>query len=107
MIDSQFDNGLVPDIAPEYVPFVEGFRDSPEWGSSAVILPWYLYQWYGDKRPMEKAWTMMTRYMERLPTMSDVYDTFIRAIERDGYALTAGDIGFHYLGRGVAYVHQG
>ena len=27
MIDSQLENGLVPDIAPEYVPFEGGFRD--------------------------------------------------------------------------------
>ncbi len=71
MMDSQLKNGLIPDIAPEYVPFGGGFRDSPEWGSSAVILPWYLYLWYGDKRPMERAWTMMTRYVDYLESMSD------------------------------------
>ncbi len=71
MMDSQLENGLVPDIAPEYVPFAGGFRDSPEWGSSAVILPWYIYLWYGDKRPMDRAWTMMTRYMDYLEGMSD------------------------------------
>ncbi|MCX7010641.1 MAG: family 78 glycoside hydrolase catalytic domain, partial [Kiritimatiellaeota bacterium] len=31
MADSQLENGLVPDIAPEYVKFNGGFRDSPEW----------------------------------------------------------------------------
>ena len=71
MIDSQLDNGLVPDIAPEFVTFQGGFRDSPEWGSSAVILPWYLYKWYGDKRPMERAWSMMTRYLHYLDSLSD------------------------------------
>ena len=34
MIEAQLDNGLVPDIAPEFVPFEGGFRDSPEWGSA-------------------------------------------------------------------------
>jgi len=29
MADAQLDNGLVPDIAPEYVVFSGGFRDSP------------------------------------------------------------------------------
>ncbi|HTE07393.1 MAG TPA: hypothetical protein VK628_01445, partial [Flavitalea sp.] len=28
MIDAQTAEGLVPDIAPEYVEFVDGFRDS-------------------------------------------------------------------------------
>jgi hypothetical protein len=32
MAASQLDSGLVPDIAPEYVVFDGGFRDSPEWG---------------------------------------------------------------------------
>ena len=39
MMDAQTSDGLVPDIAPEYTQFTGGFRDSPEWGSAAVILP--------------------------------------------------------------------
>ncbi len=66
MIEAQLENGLVPDIAPEYVPFEGGFRDSPEWGSSAVIVPWYLYQWYGDLQPVKKAYPMMKKYVAHL-----------------------------------------
>lgn len=66
MMDSQLENGLVPDIAPEYVPFQGGFRDSPEWGSAAVIIPWQLYQWYGDVSVLSKAYPMMKRYVEYL-----------------------------------------
>lgn len=66
MIDSQLENGLVPDIAPEYVPFVDGFRDSPEWGSASVIIPWQLYRWYGDKEILKKAYPMMVRYVNYL-----------------------------------------
>ena len=40
MREAQLENGLVPDIAPEYVPFAGGFRDSPEWGSAGVLVPW-------------------------------------------------------------------
>jgi len=71
MIESQLDNGLVPDIAPEFVPFSGGFRDSPEWGSSAVILPWYVYSWYGDRQPMERAYPMMKRYVDYLGSKAD------------------------------------
>jgi alpha-L-rhamnosidase len=63
MIDSQLDNGLVPDIAPEYVPFSGGFRDSPEWGSASVIIPWLLYRWYGDRDVLTRAYPMMKRYL--------------------------------------------
>jgi len=66
MIDSQLENGLVPDIAPEYVPFEGGFRDSPEWGSASVIIPWQLYRWYGDLEVLKRAYPMMRRYMDYL-----------------------------------------
>jgi hypothetical protein len=66
MIDSQLDNGLVPDIAPEYVAFTKGFRDSPEWGSASVIIPWQLYKWYGDEQILKKAYPMMKRYVNYL-----------------------------------------
>ena len=68
MMDSQLDNGLVPDIAPEYVPFQGGFRDSPEWGSAAVIIPWQMYKWYGNKEVLQKAYPMMKRYVQYLQT---------------------------------------
>jgi len=68
---SQLDNGLIPEIAPEYVEFLWGdgmFRDSPEWGSSCIISPWYLYQWYGDTTVLAKNYDMMHRYIDYLQT---------------------------------------
>lgn len=73
MMDSQLESGLVPDIAPEYVPFNKGFRDSPEWGSASIIIPWQLYRWYGDKDLLRKAYPMMIRYMEYLMGKSEDY----------------------------------
>jgi alpha-L-rhamnosidase len=70
MIDAQLENGLVPDIAPEYVPFTEGFRDSPEWGSACIILPWDMYEWYGDIEAIRKAYPMMKKYLSYLRNMS-------------------------------------
>ena len=71
MIEAQLENGLVPDIAPEYVPFTEGFRDSPEWGSACVILPWDMYEWYGDVEAVRKAYPMMKKYVGYLQGKSD------------------------------------
>lgn len=71
MIQSQTMEGLVPDIAPEFVKFGGGFRDSPEWGSASVILPWLLYEWYGDVSVLEKAYPMMMRYVSYLKSKSD------------------------------------
>ncbi len=71
MAEAQLENGLVPDIAPEYVPFEAGFRDSPEWGSASVILPWYMYEWYGDIDAIRKAYPMMKKYLGYLEAKSD------------------------------------
>jgi alpha-L-rhamnosidase len=70
MIDAQTADGLVPDIAPEFVVFKEGFRDSPEWGSACVILPWLLYEWYGDTETMKQAYNMMKKYVAYLESKS-------------------------------------
>jgi alpha-L-rhamnosidase len=71
MMEAQTDDGMVPDIAPELVKFEGGFRDSPEWGSASVILPWLIYKWYGDSAILEKAWPMMIRYVTYLQSKSD------------------------------------
>jgi len=68
---SQTADGLVPEIAPEFVKFEWGgdmFRDSPEWGSASIILPWYVYQWYGDRRVLAENYAMMRRYVAYLGT---------------------------------------
>jgi len=68
MMAAQTADGLIPDIAPEYTHFDGGFRDSPEWGSSGVILPWYVYKWYGDKDALEESYPMMQKYIAYLGT---------------------------------------
>jgi alpha-L-rhamnosidase len=71
LVDAQYKNGLVPDIAPEFVEFEGGFRDSPEWGSSAVILPWLLYTWYGDMDIVKQAYPMAKKYVAYLKAKSN------------------------------------
>ncbi|WP_418892770.1 glycoside hydrolase family 78 protein [Limibacterium fermenti] len=66
MQDAQLPNGLIPDIAPEYVVFEGGFRDSPEWGSAAVVLPFMYYQYYGDPSLVTGYYEMMKRYVDYL-----------------------------------------
>ena len=62
MAEAQLDNGLVPDIAPEYTVFAGGFRDSPEWGSAYVIAPMRVYQMYGDRSLLARHFQGMSRY---------------------------------------------
>ncbi len=69
--DAQLVNGMVPDIAPEYVVFTRGFRDSPEWGSTAVLAPWQAWTWYGDRRPVEQSFQTIQRYVDYLDRQSN------------------------------------
>ena len=66
MADSQLANGLVPDIAPEYTVFDGGFRDSPEWGSALVVVPWQQYEWTGDLDLLRRHYDGMRRYVAYL-----------------------------------------
>lgn len=69
-------NGLIPSTVPEYTEmhFADGyFRDSPEWGSTAILFPWRLYQWYGDKEELGKNYPAMQRYMNYLRTKDSSY----------------------------------
>ncbi len=71
MRDSQQADGLVPDIAPEYVVFEKGFRDSPEWGSAAVLDPWLAYQFYGDREIVSRHYETMRRYVDYLSSRAE------------------------------------
>jgi hypothetical protein len=68
MADSQLANGLVPSIAPEYPVFSGGFRDSPEWGSAFVIVPWQQYEFTGDTELIRRNYDGMKRYVAYLGT---------------------------------------
>jgi alpha-L-rhamnosidase len=93
MADSQLDNGLVPDTAPEYTVLPDSFRDSPEWGSAFVIVPWQQYEWTGDLELLRQHYDGMKRYVAYLGTraanhivshgLGDWYDI---GPERPGFA---------------------
>jgi alpha-L-rhamnosidase len=70
---AQMATGLIPEISPEFTVFTWGgdmFRDSPEWGSSSILVPWYLYQWYGDVQELKESYSMMQRYATYLEKKS-------------------------------------
>ena len=64
--DSQLPSGMVPDIAPEYTVFSGGFRDSPEWGSAAVLNPHWVHAWYGDAATLNATFATGVRYVDYL-----------------------------------------
>jgi alpha-L-rhamnosidase len=74
MQDSQLVDGMVPEIAPEYLAFLNSggtnsiFRDSPEWGAAIVLSPWATYRFTGDVRILSDGYPSMQRYARYLST---------------------------------------
>jgi hypothetical protein len=77
MIEAQTEEGLIPDIAPEYSRFKGGFRDSIAWGSAIIIIPELLLQTYGNRTAIEEAYPAMKAYMSYLNT-KETEEGFIR-----------------------------
>ena len=74
MQDAQLANGMVPEIAPEYLAFLNAdgsdsiFRDSPEWSAALVLSPWAAYRYTGDTRILVEGYESMQRYVQYLDT---------------------------------------
>lgn len=71
--DAQRENGLIPNIAPEYIVFGGDFTDSPEWGLAGIVLPWMYYEYYGDDKLIEEYYPVMKRYVEYLSSTAEDY----------------------------------
>lgn len=95
MADSQLADGLVPDIAPEYTVFSGGFRDSPEWGSAFVIVPWQQYQFTGDLELLARHYKGMKHYVAYLGTKAK--DRIVSHGLGDWYDIGPGAPGYSQL----------
>ncbi len=58
--DAQSPGGAFPDVAPRLVDLADG---APAWGDAGVIVPWTLYQVYGDTRIVEEHYDAMARWL--------------------------------------------
>lgn len=75
MADAQYSNGMVPTTAPQYVVFegkgMDVFADSPEWGSSVVVLPFMYYDYYGDNSLIVNYYRNIRGYVDYLSSRAD------------------------------------
>ncbi len=75
MTDAQLPNGFVPNIAPEYFmassSITNGFRNSPEWGGSIVLVPWQQYQFSGDTTLLSASYQVMKDYVAFLASTAN------------------------------------
>jgi len=59
---------------PNFVPWVEcGFPSNPAaaWGDAAVIVPWVLYERYGDIDVLEAQYPSMKAWVDQVDSLSD------------------------------------
>ncbi len=65
--DGQSPEGGFPDVAPRKVDLADG---APAWGDAGVIVPWTVYQAYGDTGILQKHWPAMRRWMDYITSVN-------------------------------------
>ena len=58
--DAQSPTGGYSDVAPRVVDYNDA---APAWGDAGIIVPWTLYEVYGDTRIIDRQWQSMTAWM--------------------------------------------
>lgn len=90
--DTQKADGMVPTTAPQYVSFGDLFDDSPEWGSTLIILPFQYYDMYGDSTLIIDNYEPMRRYVDYLTSRAE--DGIVSHGLGDWYDYGPGKAGF-------------
>ena len=65
--DAQNPDGGYPDVAPRKVDNNNG---APAWGDAGVIVPWTMYQAYGDHQFIDKQWVSMGQWMDYITSVN-------------------------------------
>ncbi|GAC1661542.1 MAG: alpha-L-rhamnosidase [Ktedonobacteraceae bacterium] len=64
VVDGQSEAGGFPDVAPRLV--VKVTDAAPAWGEAGIIVPWTIYQMYGDTRILEQHYAAMAAWVAYL-----------------------------------------
>ena len=62
--DSQADNGRYPDVAPHPLDPNTSMHGAPAWADAGTIVPWRVYQNYGDKRMLAEHFVSARRWVD-------------------------------------------
>ncbi|MGE4587020.1 MAG: family 78 glycoside hydrolase catalytic domain [Mangrovibacterium sp.] len=63
----QHEDGSVPYVIPDVL---RNSRCSPGWGDAATVIPWTLYQVYGDRRVLETQYESMKAWVNYMDSLS-------------------------------------
>jgi hypothetical protein len=72
--DTQLPDGHVPTNCPNYLVGIapHGFwNEAPEWGVAAVLVPWHLYEWYGDHDALAANYDSMRAFVDYLASRAE------------------------------------
>ena len=67
--DTQLPDGHVPTNCPNYlvaIPPHGYWNEAPEWGISSVLVPWHLYEWYGNTSGLRSNFKSMQMFVDYL-----------------------------------------
>lgn len=67
LLDEQRPDGNLPGIVPTS-GWGYAWGNGPAWDSAIIIIPWYMYEYKGDKRILENAYEGMKKYLDYLQT---------------------------------------
>ncbi len=70
LVDAQTPDGAFPDVAPQLGGMSKG---APAWGDAGIIIPWTLYQVYGDTRLIETHYEAMQAWMRYIQEANPLY----------------------------------
>lgn len=102
--DAQSERGTFPDIAPHANKPDIRFSNSPGWADAGIIIPWRMYQNYGDVTLLRQHYDAMQRYIANIRNqnpnhlwLNDVgsqYGDWLNAntIVAEGYSNERGEI---------------
>ena len=63
-------NNMVPMPVAERTGFLERLNGSAGWGDAVVLVPWELFQEYGDPQVLRDAWPALVRWLDRAERMA-------------------------------------
>ena len=70
---AQHDDGLVPEVIPSLTAYKPG---GAGWSDAVTIIPWQLYETYGDISFLSEMYDAMKKWLAYIPTVSTTPDLF-------------------------------
>jgi len=68
--EAQEEDGSVPDVVP---PYWNLYPADPAWGTACIVIPWYLYLYYGDRQILRQNYSVMKKWVDFLGTQAINY----------------------------------